>query len=65
MISSDPFFIWAEPLLIDDSVLRHYYFAGCQPQVNDLDNLLTCYRLLYDLQKEAGLLDGEQIDCEE
>ena len=62
---TDDFFLWAEALFIDDPDLRRYYFAGCLPANNKLDDLLSCYRGLFDLQREAGLLGGAQIDCED
>ena len=56
------FFQWAEPLLLDNLPLRDYYFAGQTPPDVHFDFLLRLYRDCYDLEFEARLLDGAEIE---
>ena len=56
------FFQWCEPLLLDNLPLRDYYLAGQNPPDPDFDFLLALYWDCYELELDAGLLDGVQID---
>jgi hypothetical protein len=58
------FFVWAEPLLLDNLSLRDYYLAGQTPPDQHFDFLLSLYLDLYELELEAGLLDGEEMEYE-
>jgi hypothetical protein len=57
-----PFFIWAEPLFVDQPALRDYYLAGQTPADAHFDFLLSLYWNLYELELEAGLLEGREMD---
>lgn len=57
-----PFFVWAEALLLDDDNLRHYYLAGQDPPDPHFDHVLGFYWQLYELEAEAGLLNGAELE---
>ena len=61
---SDRFFLWAEPLLIDDDNLRDYFHSGQTPPDQHFDFVLAFYWQLYELELEAGLLSGAEVDWE-
>ena len=61
MFSSE-FFQWAEPLLLDDPDLHAYFLAGCLPPDRELEFRLWVYEMLYELELEAGLLDGREME---
>jgi hypothetical protein len=57
-----PFFLWAEPLLTDDPDLRDYLIAGGLPPDPHLALRLEFLEMLYDLELEAGLLKGGEME---
>jgi len=59
---NNPFFVWAEPLLLDDIPLRDYYLAGQTPPDPHFDHVLGFYWMLYELELEAGLLTGYEME---
>lgn len=59
---NNEFFVWAEPLFLDDPALRDYYLSGQLPPNPDFDLILAFYWKCYELELNAGLLDGAQIE---
>jgi hypothetical protein len=56
------FFRWAEPILTDNDALRLYYLSGQTPPDPHFDFLLSLYWDCYELELEAGLLDGAEME---